>query len=189
MHDREVRKGIWNKKLGHQIQNKRVGIIGLGRIGRLVAELLLGLGARVVGTDLYPDRNWAEKNGVEIKAFSDLLQESDIVTIHIPFSKENAALVGDMEIRKMKRGAFLLNLSRGGIIDESALYIALKNLYLAGAAVDTFETEPYHGPLAELDNIILTPHMGSYTMESRSAMELEAVRNLVEALSGSKDII
>jgi D-3-phosphoglycerate dehydrogenase len=189
MHDREVRKGLWNKKLGYQLYNKNVGIIGLGRIGRTVAELLTGLGAQVLGYDLYPNRIWAERYSVELRDFSDILQESDIVTIHIPFSQKNAALIGESEIKKMKKGAFLLNLSRGGIIDETALYYSLKNNHLAGAAVDTFETEPYHGPLVELDSVILTPHMGSYTRESRIAMELEAAGNLIEALNDSKDTI
>ena len=189
MHDREIRKGNWNKKLGCQIKDRNVGIIGLGRIGRTVAELLAGLGARVSGYDLYPDPAWARQHSVEIKDFSAILTESDIVTIHIPFSKGNVPLVGEAEIGTMRPGAFLLNLSRGGIVDETALYHALKEHRLAGAAVDTFEKEPYHGPLTGLDTIILTPHMGSYTAESRSAMELEAVKNLVEALDGSKDTL
>jgi D-3-phosphoglycerate dehydrogenase len=189
MHDREIRKGNWNKHLGLQIQHKKVGIIGLGRIGRCVAELLNDLGACVLGYDLYPNLIWAERNSVELMDFSTILAESDIVTIHIPFSKENAALIGELEIKMMKKGTFLLNLSRGGIVDEKALYTALKNHHLAGAAIDTFETEPYNGPLKELDTVILTPHMGSYTVESRSAMELEAVNNLVEVLNGSKDIL
>lgn len=189
LHDREVRKGLWNKKLGLQLYNKNVGIIGLGRIGRTVAELLIGLGAHVGGYDPYPDRVWAEKNSVELRDFSDILEECDIITIHIPYSNENAALIGEAEIKKMKNGAFLLNLSRGGIIDETALYYSLKNNLLAGAAVDTFETEPYHGPLVELDSVILTPHMGSYTRESRIAMELEAAGNLIEALDDRIDTL
>jgi D-3-phosphoglycerate dehydrogenase len=188
-HDRKVRKGLWNKKLGYLLYQKNVGVIGLGRIGRTVAELLTGLGARVLGYDLYPNQGWADKNSVTIMDFSDILQESDIVTIHIPLSKENGALIGEAEIKKMKKGAFLLNLSRGGIVDETALYHALKEKHLAGAAVDTFETEPYRGPLVELDSIILTPHMGSNTHESRIAMELEAVKNLIEGLNASKDTI
>lgn len=187
--DREIRKGNWNKILGCQIKDKNVGVIGLGRIGRTVAELLTGLGACVSGYDLYPNPAWAGQHSVEIKDISAIIAESDIVTIHIPFLKGNAPLVGEAEIRKMRPGAFLLNLSRGGIVDETALYHALKEHHLAGAAVDTFEKEPYQGPLRELDTIILTPHMGSYTAESRSAMELEAVKNLVETLDGSKDTL
>jgi D-3-phosphoglycerate dehydrogenase / 2-oxoglutarate reductase len=185
IHDREIRKGLWDKRLGNVLLGKRVGIIGLGRIGRVVAELLGSLGATVYGTDIYPDKNWVIQHGVVLKDFSDLLSESDIITIHIPYTKENAALIGDNEIRKMKKGAFLLNLSRGGIINEEALCNALKSGHLAGAALDAFRMEPYHGPLITLDNIILTPHMGSHTYESRSAMELEAVKNLIAAL---KDI-
>jgi D-3-phosphoglycerate dehydrogenase len=189
LHDREIRQGVWKKKLGHLLFQKNVGIIGLGRIGRVVAEMTTNLGAHVHGYDLYPDYQWAQKYSVDIVNLPDLLQKCDIITIHIPFSKENAALIGEKEIMLMRRGSFLLNLSRGGIVDERALYSSLKNGHLAGAALDTFESEPYRGPLAELDTVILTPHMGSYTHESRSAMELEAVRNLIGVLGAEKDTI
>lgn len=182
-HDRMVRNGVWKKEPGYLLCGKKVGIIGLGRIGRAVAVLLAGMGARVSGTDLYPDRAWAAANGIELKDFSRILKECDIVTVHVPFTKENASLIGEREIRAMKKGSFLLNVSRGGIVDEAALYEALKENRLAGAAVDTFATEPYHGNLATLESVVLTPHMGSYTVESRSAMELEAVQNLIAGLS------
>lgn len=188
-HDREVRNGTWKKKLGYQIHGRTVGIVGLGRIGRIVGELAAGLGARVTGYDIYPNRAWAEQHGVVLKDLPAILAESDIVTVHIPFSKENTALVSEKEIRMMKKGSFLLNLSRGGIVDEDALFRALEDRHLAGAAIDTFAREPYHGPLTMLDSVVLTPHMGSATHESRAAMEREAAENLIAGLDAARDTI
>lgn len=178
--DREIRKGNWNKERGSLLLNKRVGILGLGRIGRMVAELLLGLGATVFGADVQPDTKWLATHKVSLLSFEDLVRESDIFCIHIPYSKDNRHIIGKKEIESMKRGAYLINLSRGGIVDEDALYQALKSNYMAGAALDVFEQEPYTGPLTELDKVILTPHIGSYAKESRLKMEVQAVRNLLE---------
>ena len=178
--DREIREGRWNKEMGSLLLNKRVGILGLGRIGRMVAELLSGLGATVFGTDVQPDTRWLATHKVSLLSFEDLVRESNILCIHIPYSKDNRHIIGKKEIESMKIGAYLINLSRGGIVDEDALYQALKSNYMAGAAFDVFEQEPYIGPLTELDNVILTPHIGSYAKESRLKMEVQAVKNLLE---------
>jgi D-3-phosphoglycerate dehydrogenase len=180
--DRTIRQGGWYKGMGSLLLNKRVGILGLGRIGRSVAALLLKLGARVAGADVAPDRRWLELNKVPLLALEELLKVSDILSIHISYSRESQHLIGQPEIESMKKGAYLINLSRGGIVDEEAMYRALKNKYLAGAAVDVFEQEPYTGPLKELDNIVLTSHIGSYARESRLEMEVQAVKNLLGGL-------
>lgn len=179
--DRELRKGKWNKEMGYLLQDKKIGIIGLGRIGRTVAELLSTLGARVSGNDINPDTNWAKIKNVPLLPLSVLLKDSDIVCIHIS-SSGNIPLIRKKEIDMMKKGSFLVNISRGGVIDEDALYVALDNGYLAGAALDVFDQEPYSGPLTKLDNVILTPHIGSYAKESRLEMETQAVKNLLEVL-------
>lgn len=184
--DGEIRKGNWNKEMGSLLLNKRVGILGLGRIGRMVAELLLGLGATVLGADVQPDTKWLATHKVSLLSFEDLVRESDIFCIHIPFSKDNRHIIGKKEIESMKRGAYLINLSRGGIVDEGALYQALKSNYMAGAALDVFEQEPYTGPLTELNNIVITPHIGSYAKESRLKMEVRAVRNLLKVIDDSR---
>lgn len=181
--DRGIRKGKWYKGMGSLLLNKKVGILGLGRIGRAVAELLLGLGANVTGTDINPDIKWLETNKVSLLTLEDLIKESDILCIHISYSEDNRHIIGKKEIESMKKGAYLVNLSRGGIVDEDALCQALKSGHLSGAAVDVFEHEPYIGPLTELDNIVLTPHVGSYAIESRLKMEMQAVKNLLESLS------
>jgi len=181
--DKEIRKGNWYKGMGSLLLDKKVGILGLGRIGRMVAELLSRLDARVVGADIKPDRKWLEANKVPLLTLEELLGESDILCIHIAYSEDNRHIIGKKEIGSMKKGAYLVNLSRGGVVDEDALYLALKGNHLAGAALDVFEREPYTGALRELDNVVLTPHIGSYARESRLEMELQAVKNLLGSLS------
>lgn len=185
--DRGIRNGNWNKKMGSLLLNRDVGVIGLGRIGRMVAELLIGIGVNVSGHDPKPDVGWLKKHGVDNVSFEDVLRESDIVCLHIPYSQDNKHIIGTEEIASMKRGAYLINLSRGGIVDENALFYALKNNYLAGAAMDVFESEPYTGPLTQLDNVVLTPHLGSYARESRLEMEVQAVMNLLSVLGEIDD--
>jgi len=180
--DRDIRKGEWNKRMGSLLLEKKVGILGLGRIGRMVSELLIGLGADVCGNDLKADTIWLKKHNVPLISLEDLLKESDILCVHIPYSQDNRYIIGSKEIESMKEGAIIVNLSRGGIVDETALYDALKSGHLAGTALDVFETEPYTGPLTKLDNVLLTPHIGSYAKESRLNMELQSVKNLLGVL-------
>lgn len=179
--DRQMRQGRWTKSMGALLNEKIVGIIGLGRIGRRLAYLANGLGAKAVYYDPL-----VKNSGLSFCAFlpfQDLLKEADIVSLHIPYSKENKHLIGKNELALMKNTAFLINTSRGGIVDEDALYQALKNNKLAGAALDVFEDEPYGGKLKELDNIILTPHIGSYAKEARIKMEIESVENLLKGFN------
>jgi len=181
--DREMRRGNWYKGMGSLLFRKQVGILGLGRIGRAVAEMLAGLGAEVSGSDVKPDTKWLKSRRLKLMSTEDLLEKSDILTIHISYSGEGC-LIGVKELASMKPGAYLINLSRGGIVDEAALYRALKEGRLAGAALDVFAEEPYTGPLKELNNVVLTPHLGSYARETRLAMETQAVENLIKALAG-----
>jgi D-3-phosphoglycerate dehydrogenase len=105
------------------------------------------------------------------------------VTLHIPYAEQNRNLINAKRLKIMKRGAILVNTSRGGLVDEDALYQTLKAGHLGGAALDAMETEPYHGPLKGLDNVILTPHIGSYAIEARVLMEIEAAKNLIDMLT------
>jgi len=182
LRDRAIRGGKWNKEMGFLLKDKTVGVLGLGRIGRTVAELLLRLDAKVIGSDVLSNKSWLEKTKIRLLSSHDLLRESDIVCVHVSSSGGNQSLIGEKELASMKKGSFLVNVSRGGVVDENALYQALKSDHLAGAAIDVFQQEPYNGPLKELDTIILTPHIGSYARESRLEMEVQAVKNLVEAL-------
>lgn len=180
--DAALKNKQWKKQIGNLIFEKQIGIIGLGRIGRMVAELFRGIGNPVMGFDLFPDYEWATKNTVEIKTFEEVIEQSDIITLHIPGNKDKTPVISGSEIAKMKNGSFLINIARGGVVDEDALYNALIKNKLAGAAVDVFSSEPYQGPLCDLDNIILTPHLGSYALEGKLQMEIDAVKNLIEIL-------
>lgn len=174
---------IWKKETGNLLFGKTIGIIGLGRIGSLVAELFRGLGNPVIGFDILPDIKWAKQNGVELVSFENILNQADIITLHVPGNKDKSAVIGENELLKIKDGAFLINISRGGVIDEQVLYQALKTNKLSGAAIDVFSNEPYDGILCELDNVILTPHIGSYAAEGKLLMEIDAVKNLIQSLS------
>jgi D-3-phosphoglycerate dehydrogenase len=175
--DRAMRSGTWEKRMGRQLSGKRVGIVGMGRIGRATAGLLAALGCEIAYAD--PLAQCSEYRCMEIEA---LLGWADIVTLHCSLSKEHCPVIGGRELSLMREGAWLVNAGRGGLVDEDALYLALDSGRLAGAAVDCFENEPYRGPLAELENVVLTPHIGSYSMESRIQMEIDAANNLIQAL-------
>jgi len=180
--DCAMKKKQWQKHIGNLLQNKVIGVIGLGRIGKMVVEMFRGLGNSVIGYDLYPDKAWCKKHGVEIFDFNEILAKADIITLHIPGNKNKTAVICKKEIDLMQNGAYLVNLARGGIVDEDALFNALKTNKLSGAAVDVFSKEPYSGPLCELENIVMTPHLGSYAAEGKLQMEVDAVKNLINVL-------
>jgi len=177
-----MKRREWKKYTGSLLENKVIGIIGLGRIGKKVAEFFKALGNRVVGFDIYVDTEWCEKNGVEAMGFTDVLSAADILTIHVPGTNGVEPMIGKKELQTLKKGAILINISRGGVVDEQALYESLSDNYLKGAAIDVFVEEPYTGPFCELDNVILTPHIGSYAEEGKVQMEIDAVYNLIENL-------
>jgi len=175
--DRAIRNGRWEKQMGNLLSGKSVGIIGFGRIGRKVASLLLAFGCPI----RYYDINEAPSDASASRVtFPELLEKSDIISIHV--SSKNQ-LVGDYELRLMKKGSWLVNVARGGVVNEDALLDALERGHLAGAALDVFGAEPYTGPLKAMEQVILTPHIGSYAKESRIAMEREAAENLLKVLS------
>ena len=174
--DKNIRGGIWKKEMGSLLAGKRVGIIGFGRIGRKVSEFLKPFRCEVRYSDPYVKDG---EGGARRLSLSQLLKWADIISIH---AAGNQPLLRKKEFAVMKKGAWLINVSRGELVDEKALFTALKAARLSGAALDVFCREPYTGPLAKLDNVILTPHVGSYAIEARVQMELEAARNLLEGL-------
>jgi D-3-phosphoglycerate dehydrogenase / 2-oxoglutarate reductase len=179
--DQSLHEGQWQKRIGLQLQGKTVVIIGFGRIGRRVTELLFPFGVQILVVDPYVNESaCAGYRKVTIQA---ALPEADIVTIH---SSGHDCIIGEKEFALMKKGAYLLNVARGGVISEKFLIKAIKGGTIAGAWLDTFEEEPYKGPLFGYRNVILTPHVGSYTAECRSRMEGEAVENLLKALESCK---
>lgn len=174
--DRKLREDQWQKRMGNLLCGKRVGIKGFGRIGKKVALLLKPFGCEIVYADPIVEDGTL---GFRRLSLEELLSWADIISIHVSVSER---LIGEKEFQLMKKGAWLVNTSRGGVVDESILYEYLENGYLSGAALDVFEEEPYNGPLKELDNVILTPHIGSYARESRIEMERKAVENLLKGL-------
>ena len=178
----DLKNRIWKKQTGNLLYDKKVGVLGLGRIGRMVAEMFRSLGNPVLGYDLYPDLDWAEKNNVEILGLEQLLNQCDIITIHIPGNSDGSHVLNQEELSYIKDGAFLVNVSRGGVINEDALYEILTNGKLSAAAIDVFINEPYSGKFCDLNNLILTPHIGSYAKEGKLKMEVDAVMNLINAL-------
>ena len=180
--DAALHQRKWKKQIGNLFLDKKVGIIGLGRIGKSVAELFRGLKNPVIGYDPFANEAWAKENGVEIASFEEVLKQADILTLHVPGNKDKSPVIGEAEIAMMKDGSFLINIARGGVVDETALYDALKDGKLAGAAIDVYTKEPYDGPLCDLDNIIMTPHLGSYAKEGKLQMEIDAVKNFIKAV-------
>lgn len=177
--DRKIRAHSWKQIMGNLLAAQTVGIVGYGGIGRRVARLVRAFGARVLACDSRPV---SAETGVEICGFDTLIAESSIVSLHLPYTPENHHLINADTLKRMRSGAMLVNAARGGLVDEIALCAALQANQLAGAALDCFETEPYDGALAQLDQVLLTAHMGSYAQESRSLMEQEAADNLLQGL-------
>lgn len=174
----------WQRLESHLLGARTVGVIGFGRIGRRVAELTRAFGATVVAVDPVPDRDAAASLGVRLTNLDDLLARSDIVSLHAARSASAPLVLGTREISAMKRGAILVNVARGGMVDEAALLTALTSGHLAGAGLDVFGDEPYAGPLCDLDNVVLTPHSATLPVETRVAMEVECVDKALRFLSG-----
>lgn len=171
--------------LGTDINNKTLGIIGLGRIGQAVAKRAQGFNMNIIYNDVNRNKNLEEELNIEYKEFDGLLAESDYIIIFVPLLPSTKHLIGEEELDKMKDTAYLINIARGGIVDEKSLEKALKTNQIAGAALDVYENEPeVSNGLKELNNVILTPHIASASKATREKMAEVAARNL---LSGLKD--
>ena len=172
--------------IGTEVKGKTLGIVGLGSIGRAVAQKVKLLGMRVVGTDVNIEKDdpvWGEFN-VQYREFSDLVRISDAVTMHVPLNNDTKGLFDDYALQNMRKGAILINTSRGGIVDEDALVKYLKNGHLGGAMLDVFESEPLteSRPFAGLPNLILTPHIAGVTVESNRRVSCMIVDQVIEHL-------
>lgn len=179
--DSAIRSGQWRRPMGRLLGEQTVGLMGCGRIGSAVAALLKPFGPRMIGYDPFVK----DHPLVSIVSLTEMLKESDLVSLHIPYDQSVYHLFNKEKINKMKKGALLINTSRGGIVDEEALYDAIVSGHLGGACLDTFEKEPYTGPLTELGQVVLTPHIGSYAKEARIKMEKDAVYNLLSVIKNS----
>ncbi|MCQ9207384.1 MAG: hydroxyacid dehydrogenase [Omnitrophica bacterium] len=172
--NRDLHNGRWNKKVGLQLEGKTVAIIGYGRIGKRFASLLRPFGVSIIAVD----PALREDGNVETLPLDEALGMADIITIH---SGGEAQIIGEKEFRLMKKGVILLNAARGNLVCETSLVTALEKGLVRGAWLDVFNDEPYNGPLKEYPQVILTPHVGSYTLECRKQMEMQAVNNLIKA--------
>ncbi len=190
--DRRNRDGEWRfwspfLFLSREVSGKRLGIVGLGRIGKAVAKRAQAFNMTVLYHNrrrLPPEEE--EKLGVSYRSLEGLLSESDFVSLHVPLTEETKGMIGERELRLMKKTAYLINTARGTVVDERALFRALKEGWIEGAGLDVYEHEPFMTPgLAELRNVVLTPHVGSATYETRWKMAQLAADNLVAGLSGS----
>ena len=176
--------------LGSSIQNQTLGIVGMGQIGIATALRAKSFGMKII----YTRRNRLdEKIEKELSAqyvsLDDLLQQSDIVSLHCPYSTETHHLISDAQLSKMKKTSYLINTARGPIVNEEALANALINKTIAGAGLDVYENEPkVNDKLLKLDNVVLLPHLGSATVETRTAMATTAANNALEILSGNKPL-
>jgi len=182
VHLADLKQGTWRKITGHLLSEWTIGLVGFGRIGRAVAQLLLPFGPTFLAAD--PKANPCQiPEGVELTTLSQLLSRSDLVSLHAGRDPKAGPILGRKEIFAMKPGARLVNTARGFLVDETALTEALQSGQLSAAAVDVFETEPYAGPLTRLPQVILTPHVSSLTRASRAAMELKCAQNVVNFFS------
>ncbi|MFM8853027.1 MAG: NAD(P)-dependent oxidoreductase, partial [Acidimicrobiaceae bacterium] len=179
--DRQIRTNKWQGQMGSLLETKTVGVIGFGRIGQKVAKLVAAFGAKVIVHDPF-----IRAEDFENCSLKELCTQSDVLTLHVPYSDKTHHIIGAEEIQAMKPGSFVVNVSRGGLVDEVSLLSALESGHLAGAALDCFEQEPYFGPLSKLENVQMTAHMGTYARETRDLMEQEASLLLVKALREMK---
>ncbi len=179
-----MKAGKWEKKKfkGIELNGKTLGLIGSGRIGTAVAERAKAFGMKVIAYDPYVDDKILTDNGIQpIKDLTELLNNSDIISLHIPKTDETVNIINKETIAKMKDGAILINYARGGTVDEQALYEALKSGKLYGAALDVYASEPpENSPLFELDNIVLSPHVGASTKEGQARVSIEAAQRVID---------
>ena len=186
--DRAIRDGKWLKKelKGTELRGKYLGIIGLGNIGKRLGRLARALNMNIIGYDVMPiDEEFAKEVGLMKADLNTLLQSSDYISIHVPLLDSTYHLLDAQKMSTMKKTAKIINTSRGGVVDEDALYEAIKNGTLGGAALDVFEKEPATGnKLAELDNVILTPHIGAQTKEAQSLAANVIGEKIIQILRG-----
>jgi D-3-phosphoglycerate dehydrogenase len=182
-----LKAGEWkrSKFTGVEILDKTVGVVGLGKIGQLVAQRLAAFGTHLIAYDPYVQPARAAQYGVRLVTLEELLREADIVTIHLPKTPETLGLIGERELAMVKPGVILINAARGGLIDEDALAIALKEGRVGGVGLDVYATEPTtSSPLFEFDNVVVTPHLGASTDEAQEKAGTSVAKSVKLALSG-----
>ena len=189
LQDKHIRLGAWripDETAPGRLTNQVLGIVGLGNIGRLVAEKALALGVKVRVYDPYLSPETASELGIESISLDELLMSSDYVSLHCPLNEETYHLIGAEQLERMRPTAYLINMARGSVVDQEALTYALQNNLIAGAGLDVFEEEPLPAgdPLTELDNVILTSHSSSWSEESGIQLRSSTAKHVIMVLTG-----
>ena len=187
--DRNVRAGDWTRVEGNDPTEKTIGIVGLGTIGKKVAKRALGFDMKVLAYDPFKDEAFAAASNIKYVEIDELLHEADYVTIHVPLMPSTRNLINAERLRNMKKTAYLVNTSRGGVVDEESLYKALSESWIAGAALDVFEHEPPTGsPLLKLDNMLVSPHVAGNSIEAQQKVIALCCENMLRVLKGGPPI-
>jgi D-3-phosphoglycerate dehydrogenase len=182
-----MRRGEWRRAdfMGSELAGKTIGVVGLGRVGLAVADRARAFGMTAVGSDPITPHAVAAEHGVRLIDLDALLEQSDIVTIHVPLAAATRGLIDGGRLALMKTGAMIVNVARGGIVDEAALADALISGHVGGAAIDVFEHEPVRdSPLLSAPRTVLTPHLGASTAEAQNRASLEVVEGVLDVLAG-----
>jgi D-3-phosphoglycerate dehydrogenase len=185
--DASVRRGEWKRAefTGNELRGRTLGIIGLGKIGQAIAARAVAMEMTVLASDPFVTAEQAAHHGVELVSFETILERSDVVTVHVPMTRATRGLIGRDQLARMKPGAILLNVARGGVVDEAAVAAALRDGHLGGAGIDVFEQEPPTGsPLLDAPNTVLTPHLGASTAEAQVAVAEEIADQVLDVLAG-----
>jgi D-3-phosphoglycerate dehydrogenase len=184
--DNEMKKGNWVKKdlVGIELRGKYLGIVGVGSIGRNIGRMGKALRMNLIGHDIFPiDKDYIKEVGLIVTDFNTLIESADFITCHVPLTTDTRKMVNREKFSKMKSTAFLINTSRGEVIDEEALYNALSTRKIAGAALDVFEIEPpTNNMLLKLPNVICTPHIGAQTNEAQELASIVIAEKIIQSL-------
>jgi D-3-phosphoglycerate dehydrogenase len=183
--DRNTREGRWPRSTGIELYGKTMGILGLGAVGKAVAKRAAGFAMKVLVYDPCLDEGYAKNEGIIPADFDAVVRAADFLCLHLPLTPQTHHIISGKVMEAMKPGAIIVNTARGGLIDERAAYEFLQSGRLGGLGVDVYEEEPPQGsPLFTLDNVVLTPHTASHTVEATAAMASLSVQNLIDVLSG-----
>jgi lactate dehydrogenase-like 2-hydroxyacid dehydrogenase len=183
----DMTNGLWRGAWGNDVFGKTLGILGCGRIGRAVARRATGFNMRLIAYDVQPSDE-AAKLGVKFVSLDELLAQSDFLSLHSALTPQNRGLLGEAQLRKMKRTAYLINTARGALVDENALARVLHEGAIAGAAIDAFVVEPLPADhvLRKAPNVLLTPHLASFARETGERVSLTAAEAIVDLLNGRR---
>jgi D-3-phosphoglycerate dehydrogenase len=183
----QVKNEIWKTVTGTDVYHKTLGLIGFGAIAKKVAKRSIGFDMKVLAFDPYVDEAGVDFANVRLVSFDEVLEKADFVSVHVPLNEKTKDLIAKAAFLKMKQGSFIINTSRGGIVNETDLYDSLRSGHLGGAGLDVFAKEPpYDSQLLELDNVVTTAHIGMYSKEALTEVSLICARNIIRFFAGEK---